>query len=379
MVTPARITLARRRRALTLAGLSARVKVSVQSLSNYETGRTAPRPATLTRLAEVLDFPESFFHGPPLPEVPAESVSWRDFDRTHARAREAARVSALLGAEVYDWIGRRFRLPPVDLPPAVGVDPLVAAGELRDAWGLGTGPVPDMVRLLESRGVRVFALAAEHARVGTFSVWHRGFPYLFLNTAKAPAHARLDAAHELGHLLLHRDGRPCTGPLADRDADAFAAAFLMPDVDMPGAEAAPASTACAQAQEQALPLPRGPRLADVVAAARTWGVPPEAVATRMLGLGLLDDTHHRRLCRELALHEARPAAPGGRSPLPSPALPAARITHALRAAGVRPAAVAAEVGISVNELNWLLGMIPAPGRQQPGTAAPRTTERRPHR
>ncbi|MCF3123710.1 ImmA/IrrE family metallo-endopeptidase [Streptomyces arenae] len=368
MVTPARITLARKRRALTLAGLSARVNVSVQSLSNYETGRTAPRPATLARLAEVLGFPETFFHGPPLPEVPAESVSWRDADRTHARAREAARVSALLGAELYDWIGRRFRLPPVGLPPMAGAAPVTAARELRRAWGLGSGPAPDMVRLLESRGVRVFAPAAEHARVGTFSLWQRGFPYLFLDTAADPARVRVDAAHEVGHLLLHRDGRPCTGPLADRDADAFAEAFLLPQVGMTGVEAAPADGT--EAHPHARPLPRTPRLPDVVALAHTWGVPPQTLATRMLGLGLLDDARHRRLCRELALHEGRPAAPGGRSPLPSPALPAARITQALRTAGVRPATVAAEVGVSVDELTWLLGMTPVRDRRRTGVAVP---------
>ncbi|MFF4266467.1 helix-turn-helix domain-containing protein [Streptomyces virginiae] len=51
MVTPSRITLARKRRGLTLAELSELAGVSLQSLSNYETGRTAPRRATVERLA----------------------------------------------------------------------------------------------------------------------------------------------------------------------------------------------------------------------------------------------------------------------------------------------------------------------------------------
>ncbi|WP_406304539.1 helix-turn-helix domain-containing protein [Streptomyces sp. NBC_00885] len=46
-MTPPRITLARKRRGLTLAELSELAGVSLQSLSNYETGRTAPRRTTV--------------------------------------------------------------------------------------------------------------------------------------------------------------------------------------------------------------------------------------------------------------------------------------------------------------------------------------------
>ncbi|MFD8258243.1 helix-turn-helix transcriptional regulator [Streptomyces griseoluteus] len=42
MVSSSRIAIARKRRGLTLADLSERVGVSLQSLSSYETGRTAP-------------------------------------------------------------------------------------------------------------------------------------------------------------------------------------------------------------------------------------------------------------------------------------------------------------------------------------------------
>jgi len=39
--------------------------------------------------------------------------------------------------------------------------------------------------------------------------------------------SRFDAAHELGHLIMHHDAEP--GDLyMERQADAFAAAFLMP-------------------------------------------------------------------------------------------------------------------------------------------------------
>ena len=47
------------------------------------------------------------------------------------------------------------------------------------------------------------------------------------DTNKTAEHSRFDAAHELGHLVLHRHGPP-RGIEAERQANAFASAFLMP-------------------------------------------------------------------------------------------------------------------------------------------------------
>jgi hypothetical protein len=43
---------------------------------------------------------------------------------------------------------------------------------------------------------------------------------------------RFDAAHELGHLVMHGHERPLPGPEAEREANQFASAFLMPRADV---------------------------------------------------------------------------------------------------------------------------------------------------
>lgn len=65
------------------------------------------------------------------------------------------------------------------------------------------------------------------AEVDAFSMWRQSTPFVFLNTKKSAEHSRFDAAHELGHLVLHRHGSP-QGREAEREANAFASAFLMP-------------------------------------------------------------------------------------------------------------------------------------------------------
>src|SRR5260363_245495 len=75
--------------------------------------------------------------------------------------------------------------------------------------------------------VRVFSLSLDTTDVDAFSLWRQRTPFIFLNTRKSAEHARFDAAHELGHLVLHRHGSP-QGREAEKEADTFASAFLMP-------------------------------------------------------------------------------------------------------------------------------------------------------
>ncbi len=180
MVTPTRLTLARRRRGLTLAELSDRAGVSLQSLSNHETGRTGPRPATVRRIADALGFPEGFFSGPEIDELPAEGISWRARTKTPSCVLDSARAAGTLAAQLYDWIDERFRLPEPDLPSLGKPDPETAPETVRTRWGLGHAPAPNMVHLLETHGVRVFSLPPDSLEADAFAVWRGRVPFVFL-------------------------------------------------------------------------------------------------------------------------------------------------------------------------------------------------------
>lgn len=75
---------------------------------------------------------------------------------------------------------------------------------VRAHWRIGELPIGNLIHLLESKGVRVYSLAEQGKSLDAFSLWHQNIPFVFLKTNKTAEHSRMDAAHELGHLVLHR-------------------------------------------------------------------------------------------------------------------------------------------------------------------------------
>lgn len=200
MLTPSRLTLARTRRGLTAAELARKSGVSARAIGEYERGQRRPKPATVESLAGALAFPAAFLTAP---EPPRPQSGPDDAQATAA---------AQLAIEFNGWLERLFVLPQPNLPP-----PRTSPGSTRAAWRLDDGPAPNMVQLLESRGVRVFSLPVDCAAQEAFSCWHNGTPFVFLNPAATPEQARFDATRQLAVLLGH-----------DEPVE-FAAEFLMPE------------------------------------------------------------------------------------------------------------------------------------------------------
>ncbi len=138
-----------------------------------------------------------------------------------------------------------------------------------------------MIRLLESKGIRVFSLSENTKNVDAFSCWRDGVPYIFLNTFKSAEHSRFDAAHELGHLVLHKHGGPQQRQ-AETEANAFASALLMPSVDV----------------KSRVRFISG--LNDLITAKKRWGVSVAALNYRLHKLGIIKDWQNRNLCIQIS-------------------------------------------------------------------------------
>jgi Zn-dependent peptidase ImmA (M78 family)/DNA-binding XRE family transcriptional regulator len=284
MFNPARLTAARQRRKLTKKALADALGFDEKTIRRYEVEGDVPPADTLAQLAATLDFPIGFFSGPDLDELPSEAVSFRSLKSMLARDRDAALVAGAIAFLFDDWVADRFGLPPVDLlEHKETIDPETAAQALRHKWGLGERPIPNMVHLLESRGVRVFSLSENTKNVDAFSLWRRGVPYVFLNTFKTAERSRFDAAHELGHLILHRHGGAHGGGQeAEGQANNFASAFLMP-------------RAAVLAK-----MPRAYSLNQILQAKRTWRVSAAALNYRLHKIGAVSDWLYRRFNIQLS-------------------------------------------------------------------------------
>jgi Zn-dependent peptidase ImmA (M78 family) len=149
-----------------------------------------------------------------------------------------------------------------------------------------------MVHLLEAKGVRVYSLAIDAAEVDAFSMWRRDRPFVFLNTLKSAEHGRFDAAHELGHLILHRHAAP-NGQEAERDANAFASALLMP-------------SASVRAH-----APRFATIDNLMRLKKIWDVSLAPMTYRLHKLDLLSEWHYRKLYIEISSRGFRKEEPDG--------------------------------------------------------------------
>jgi Zn-dependent peptidase ImmA (M78 family) len=216
-------------------GLADCVGVTPDTILRYEAGKIAPSDENLEKISSCLQFPRSFFDGPEADEPRRDNASFRGMASKSARIMDAALASGAIAFMLDDWLAETYNRPGPDILDLQGVDPATAATLLRQHWRLGDKPLANMVHLLEAKGVRVFSLAENTKDVDAFSVWRDDVPYVFLNRFKSSERSRYDAAHELAHLCLHKHGGANTEYVADgleKDANAFAAAFLMPETDV---------------------------------------------------------------------------------------------------------------------------------------------------
>lgn len=314
-----------------LAGL---IGVESRSISAYENGEFGPDNDKLTNLALALHFPEKFFFGDDLDEPTPDIASFRALSKMTAGQRDTALGAGAIALMLNDWLEKRFELPVSNLPDLSREDePEAVAGSLRQTWGMGELPIKNMVHLLESKGVRVFSLSIDAAEVDAFSMWRQSTPFVFLNTNKSAEHSRFDAAHELGHLVLHRHGSP-QGREAEQAANAFASAFLMPRASV---------------------LANAPRMATVdhlVQLKKHWSVSVAALAYRLHTVGVLNDWHYQSIFVEISSRGYRRKEPN-EAPRESSQV-FKKVFAALRDESVSKADIASDLHVPAEELEQLV-------------------------
>jgi Zn-dependent peptidase ImmA (M78 family)/transcriptional regulator with XRE-family HTH domain len=305
----ARLALARRLARQPRTALAARTSVTAAAITQYERGQARPTAPVLAELSLALGVPADFFrHGQPIQALSPNAAHFRSLRATPALVRDQALAFAELAVAVAEVVEQYVDLPPVDLPefpvapdaPAAAVAD--AARATRAHFQVDSGPISHVVRLLEAHGVLVLGLPDDcvDRRVDAFSTRATTRPLVLLSPMKDDkARSRFDAAHELGHLVMHPDVEPGS-KIVESQAHAFAAEFLMP------------------ADQVRADLPQRVDWERLHAAKRRWGTSLRALVYRAHALGLLSDPAYRRANMQLA-QEGNPEA-GPLGPPESPML-----------------------------------------------------------
>jgi Zn-dependent peptidase ImmA (M78 family)/transcriptional regulator with XRE-family HTH domain len=158
---------------------------------------------------------------------------FRHFCESYRQIEEIVGVAdSLLPPPEYPFIAH-FHSKPLQFPAQV------AASE-RERLGVGnTDPLPNIFRLLEENGVRIFVSKIPNPLLFGLSAFSKRYgPCMLVNSETTIERQIFTLAHEYGHLVMHRACYRNLAPSEEQDSDfeemahTFAGRFLVPDAGL---------------------------------------------------------------------------------------------------------------------------------------------------
>jgi Zn-dependent peptidase ImmA (M78 family)/transcriptional regulator with XRE-family HTH domain len=274
------------RRISSQKALATLISVSPGSVSKWESGTHAPDADALAALASQLKVRPEYFLRPTY-DSPRPKFS-RSLSSTLMRDREYQSAQMNWLQEISNVVGHYVELPDINIPDVMlgatykqlrDEDIEGIALKLRHHWKLGEGPCPDVVALLERIGCIVGSIEMGTSKLDGLCSWSatEGRPFILLATDKMSfARRQMDAAHELGHAVLHgavtKEELKSDLPLVEEQAFRFASAFLMPSRTYPYEV-------------------RNPSLASLQVLKERWRVSIKAQIKRLSDLDVIPSSH----------------------------------------------------------------------------------------
>ena len=241
-----RLSEARSKAGLTQEAVADSLGLPRTALVQLEAGRRAVSTLELVDLAKLYQAPiADFFQDDqaadedPLVALGRVSDELRGHPATVASIRDCVALFRE-GVALEHELGREtFPLLPSYAVPArsqgeAAAQGIEAAGRERNRLGLGDAPIADMCRLISEQGIWATSIALTDGFSGLFLNHPSIELAIVVNKTHGCTRKRFSYAHEYAHALFDRDRvatvtvRENASELVERRANAFAAAFLMP-------------------------------------------------------------------------------------------------------------------------------------------------------
>lgn len=241
----------------------------------------------MVRLAEALAFSPGYFQTRPVIRISSDDLCFRAKKSLTKTSKETIASWGVICGELLQETFKEASPVPVVLPnfPAE-TSPEAAARDVRHLWGLTDDePIAHLTRRMERAGIYVFSApfgAGDIPHHDALSTWvgdRRQYPLVMLRDINSWERIRLSLAHEVGHLALHRFGKPDTG---EDEAFAFGAALLMPAASLRQS------------------WPQHVTLGSLLPLKFHWGVSLSALIERGHRLGLLSSESRVSLYKQLS-------------------------------------------------------------------------------
>lgn len=349
-----RLTMVREARAMKKCDLAVALSRTDATISKWENGTQRPDPSTVADIAAALKVSPSWFFLPL--ENDERAVFYRSLSTELKTMRSRARARLGFVEAIEGVLSQYMDFPDTDIPDLLDdtdfrhlrVDDIERiAEELRSHWQLGRGPISDLILLMENAGIILGEDEIGSIKLDGVSWWssRTDRPYVLLaQDKKSGVRRRLDAAHELAHLVLHREVTPEQlvehFSLIEGQAMALAGALLMPAREFKRSVYSMS-------------------LDGLLSIKREWGVSVGAMIKRLANLGEINSFNERRLWQYHSQRKWRTREPlDNELRIETPENLKICIESLDESGELTREALIDEVGLSVDDIATLCGIAP---------------------
>ncbi len=229
-----RIQQARKASGLSLRALAEKAGISAMAISKYENNQSIPSSGVILNIAKALGVRTEYFFRHVSVEL--ENVNHREHEKLPQK--EELKVRADVTEQLERWMmlekfqpapwSKPFELP-ADLHEQISDYDEIEdiATRVRKYWNLGLNPVPDLIDMLETKGIKVFITKYDgHKNFNGLSATVNDAPVIVVGKHWTGDRQRFTLAHELGHLVLR--GRLSSLLDEENACHRFAGAFIAP-------------------------------------------------------------------------------------------------------------------------------------------------------
>lgn len=231
------IVLARESRGLTQSNLAKAIDGLTQgNLSRMEKGLLAINDDVIQKIAAELNYPITFFEKR-YDEASDSSLFYRKRISMPRKQLSELEANINIRSRVIDELLDSIDIPEFKIPhisATENLEPKEIAHRLRNYLGISSGPIENLVTLLEKYGVIVIFYNFDFDKFdGVTKFTASSQPVIWINKNIPNDRKRFTLAHELGHLVMHL--RSTSIDIEDQEmenqANEFASEFMMPYVE----------------------------------------------------------------------------------------------------------------------------------------------------
>ncbi len=228
------LILARESRGQNQMEMAKMLGIMPTNLSKIERGDFSISPDSLTKFANITNYPLSFFYqqGDIVPENlnyrKREKVAQKLLTPIHARVNIIRYHVQLLTRALNIEKGGILNFTDTGYE-----SPVATAQKLRKVWNIKTSVIDNLTELLEKKGIVISKCNFGTERVDSRSVLTDDkHPVIILNDLLLGDRQRFSLAYQFGHLIMHTLNAVDSKRDVAHEANVFAAEFLMPEKEI---------------------------------------------------------------------------------------------------------------------------------------------------